>query len=107
MIQKKIKEDKAVTFDGSNHNFFKKIDPKHLQILWNKNFLNKINEKFFECRLIPLNKNFPMIPDYKQFRPISIISPLIKVIELRLLQKLQIYMKEELDPFQIGFIENL
>lgn len=31
-------------------------------------------------RLIPLNKNFPNVPEISDYRPIVVLSPLIKCI---------------------------
>ena len=56
----------------------------------------------------PLNKVWPSIPRFDQFRPIIsiILSPMIKFIELRFYRKLLNYLKWDLDKNQIGFVPN-
>ena len=54
-------------------------------------------KKVFEAHLIPLNKNYPNIPSYDQFRPIVILSPMFKLLELRFKAKLQKYLKNKMD----------
>lgn len=43
--------------------------------------MNKIGE----ARLIPLNKVWPDIPKAHEFRPIVVLSPMFKFLELRFL----------------------
>ena len=42
-----------------------------------------LNHKSFEVRLIPLNKVWPNIPKVEDFRPIIVLSPIIKWMEMR------------------------
>lgn len=49
------------------------------------------------ARLVPLNKVYPNIPKKDQFRPIIVLSPLYKWIELRFLEKLNNYLINNLD----------
>jgi hypothetical protein len=60
-----------------------------------------------EGRLIPLNKVWPDIPKPDEFRPIVVLSPLFKCLELRFLPKLRNYAVNKLDRNQIGFVPNL
>jgi hypothetical protein len=45
----------------------------------------------FQARLCPLNKVWPNIPLSDEFRPIEVLSPLYKFLELRFLSKLNTY----------------
>ena len=56
-----------------------------------------LSKKSFECRLIALNKEFPNIPSKKAFRPIVIVSPLVKFLELRFMPKLRRYLSDAMD----------
>jgi len=58
----------------------------------------------FKARLVPLNKVWPEIPTYQDFRPIAILSSMFKVLELRFIPKLAEYMKERMDVNLIGFV---
>ena len=53
--------------------------------------MQKLN-LIFEARLVLLNKVWPDIPNHNEFRPIVILSPIYKYIELRFADKLQEYM---------------
>lgn len=44
-----------------------------------------LNVDSFGLRIIPLNKKWPEIPTYKDLRPILVLSPIIKWLELRFL----------------------
>lgn len=59
----------------------------------------------FEAKLIPLNKVWPEIPKANEFRPIAILSHLYKFIELRFIEKLDNYLINKLDPYQVGFVK--
>ena len=56
-----------------------------------------LDPKSFECRLVPLNKKFPNIPNEEDFRPLVIISAFIKFLESRFLPKLRNYLRYILD----------
>ena len=56
--------------------------------IWNNNTLLFLENDVFECRLVPLNKNHPNLPNENQFQPISIISPLLKLLEIRFIEKI-------------------
>jgi hypothetical protein len=44
-------------------------------------------------RLIPLNKEYPNIPKYDKFRPIVVLSPLVKCMEGMIVRKLKWYCR--------------
>jgi len=73
--------------------------------LWSED-LNKVTEmdKFFKTRLIALNKVHPKIPKKAEFRPIIIMSLIVKIMESRWLPKLQNYLINKLCPAQTGFV---
>ena len=62
---------------------------------------------FFRSRLIPLNKSHPKLPGPKDFRPIIVSSPIIKLLEARLLPKIRDYLQNHLYRGQIGFTPGL
>ena len=76
-----------------------------LKDLWSK-ALNDINqiEELFKARLLALNKVHPKIPHEEEFRPIIIMSVLVKIMEARWLSKLKKFMVSELCPSQTGFV---
>jgi hypothetical protein len=64
-------------------------------------------QPIFKARLVPLNKAWPNIPTWCDFRPIAIISAMYKYLELRFLPKLSLYMKKHMDINQIGFVSGM
>lgn len=56
------------------------------------------------ARLVALNKVHPNIPSRGEFRPIIIMSLIVKIMEARWLPKLQNYMITKLCPAQTGFV---
>ncbi len=64
-------------------------------------------DQCWDARLVPLNKVFPEIPTRTQLRPISIQSPVIKVLEFRFAPKLYSYLDKNLHRSQIGFVKPL
>jgi len=68
--------------------------------------LNGLGEdiQLWSGRVVPLNKIHPKIPDPTQFRPITIMSIIIKIVEARFLPKLNRYMVEKMIPSQTGFV---
>lgn len=98
IIQRSISLDKAITFDGLCHDLFKLDKSEMLLDSWNSDTLS-ISNKFYECRLVALNKKFPNIPSKEQFRPIVIISPLVKFLELRFIPKLKNYITNEMEKY--------
>ncbi len=49
----------------------------------------------------------PKVPNHTQIRPIAINSAVVKLLESRLLPKLQDYLKAKLHRSQIGFVDNM
>ena len=76
-----------------------------LKDLWSKD-LNKIDSlnELFKARLIALNKVHPKTPKPEEFRPIIILSLIVKIMECRWLPKLQEYVITKLCPSQTGFV---
>ena len=76
-----------------------------LKNLWSKD-LNKIDSlnELFKARLIALNKVHPKTPRPDEFRPIIILSLIVKIMECRWLPKLQEYVITKLSPAQTGFV---
>jgi len=64
-------------------------------------------DNLFSTRLIPLNKCHPDVPTAKDCRPIAIQSPIIKLLEARIREKLEKYLIEKLHPGQTGFVSGL
>ncbi len=99
---------KAITTDCIHDSIFKKDNRgKVLTIfrdLWNG---KNIQDFHFHARLIPLNKKHPEAPRPDQIRPIVINSSIVKTLEIRLLPKLQEYLKMKLHRSQIGFVDGM
>ncbi len=68
---------------------------------------NSLDEIHFVSRLIPLNKKHPNIPNADEFRPIIVMSSLVKLLEARLLKKLQSYTIEKLQRSQVSFVNGM
>ena len=88
-----LKPNKALTFDGLSDNWIKYTNKQNwLANIWDFDVLN-LHTKIFECRLCPLNKKHPDIPKWNQFRPISLLSPMYKFLELRFYKVLNDYIE--------------
>lgn len=66
-----------------------------------KNIVNFINEeksfkKHLIGRLILINKVHPKTPEITELRPIAVLSPIRKFLELQLTDTLQKYLKTQL-----------
>ena len=111
-IIENISTNKALAFDGVSDVMFNQeninLSSAILRDIWNTDW-NQIPEAgmFFKSRLIPLNKSHPHIPGPKDFRPIVVASPMIKLLEARLLPKIRDYLKKSLYRGQIGFTPGL
>lgn len=81
-LQQKIAYNKAISFDGITHQFIRTCNWEIIKDIWNEGTFN-LNKKLGWIRFCPLNKCHPDIPNYDQFRPLAIISPLFKLLELR------------------------
>ncbi len=110
LIQK-MSTNKALTFSFmSDIIFSKNLQTQTANIirdLWKSDVLNNLPSVYFEARLIALNKKHPEIPKPSEFRPIVIMSALTKIIEGRLLEKLQDYLSNKLARSQVGFVPSM
>ena len=89
-----MSQNKAICYDGISDLWLRKNKNYDLLInLWN-NQTQIQNPSLFRARLIPLNKAHPNIPKSSEFRPIVILSPLLKFMELRFASKLNKYMSD-------------
>ena len=86
---------------------FKDKTSEIIRSLWNSAILNNLDDIHFKARLIPLNKKHPQIPKADEFRPIIVMSPIIKLLEARLLPKLQLYLQMNLQRSQTGFVPGM
>ena len=110
-IMEKMSYDKAIAFDGLSDHMFnihnrcknkvlcseckQKIAIIH-NIFSPKYWNSERASIHFKARLIPLNKKFPNIPDVPDYRPIVVMSPIIKALELRMHKKLDNYLTHRL-----------
>ena len=80
---------KGITFDGFSDTWFKYTKKTNiLRNWWNNDTLLLLDKYIFRARLIPLNKVYPEIPRYNQFRPIVVLSAAYKYLEARFLPAL-------------------
>ncbi|KAL4485087.1 hypothetical protein ABPG72_014607 [Tetrahymena utriculariae] len=106
-LQSKISYEKGITYDGFTDEWIKRLKNQELlKDLWSQSSMNALGIKLFEARLVPLNKAYPNIPSSKEFRPIVVLSPMLKFICLRFLPKIVNYIKLNLDKNQIGFLQS-
>ena len=93
-----MSKDTGITFDGFSDKWIK--ETQNLSIindLWNNHNMKILNETF-KGRLILLNKVWPDIPKKDEFRPIIIMSPIYKYLEMRFADKLQSYLINHMNP---------
>lgn len=89
--------NKSISYDGVSDKFLRTTKNIYLiNDLWKQSTI-ETNPKCCQARLIPLNKVYPKIPLANEFRPITVLSPLFKLLELRFLPKLQQYMLTKLN----------
>jgi hypothetical protein len=73
--------------------------------LWDKDVLNSRDlKRCLSGRLVPLNKVHPSVPTRREMRPIVALSPVVKLMEVRLKAKLDQYMEDRMHISQIGFV---
>ncbi len=109
-ILTELSSGKAISYDLFSDTVLKdpqmrtKLKPL-LRNLWSDE-LNKIPElgEIFKSRLVALNKVHPKIPTCGDFRPIIVMSAIVKIMESRWLPKLKAYLVERLCPCQTGFV---
>ncbi len=54
-----------------------------------KHWRQRIADKHMDARFIPINKNYPNIPEFNQYRPIVVASPVVKMLEGIIVDKLK------------------
>ncbi len=110
-LVRRMSTNKAIAFDlFSDAVFEPQFEEKTAHIirdLWSKKNLDNLVNTNFEARLIPLNKKFPEIPKPDEFRPIVIMSALVKLLESRTLGSLQNYQVTRMHRSQTGFVPTL
>lgn len=104
-MQKRMSRNKAVALDSFSDVWFKQqLDLQLICDWWNPETIKILAQKTFETRLIPLNKEYPNLPQPEQFRPIVIVSHAIKWLESRFRSPIQNYVNSSIDKNQIGFV---
>ena len=106
-----LSSGKASTWNLMADNFLEKDNlneaSSKLRDIWNLNWNDRILKEHLTARMIFLNKKHPSKPGPQDFRPISILSPLHKVLESRFLHELKEMSPKTLFPSQIGFIRGM
>ncbi len=109
----KMSWNKGVAFDLCPDNFCrlfcnkKTVSERYLNLiqeLWTIPIQN-IPNIHFKAKIIALNKVHPEIPKKGQFRPIVVMSPLIKLLEMRFYSKLMKFCEDNIVKAQFGFIK--
>ncbi len=87
-IQLYCASGKGLAFDAISDTWMRQTERRDLLAdVWRHEAIQAL-ARSFEARLIPLNKVWPDIPQADQFRPIVVLSPMFKWLELRFLHKL-------------------
>ena len=119
-----FKRVKAETFDGVSYHWFilhKKCKEnlekrceickrkvRFMQSCFDQEYWNTEDSKrHLIANLICLNKDHPKDTEYGNFRPIKVQSPVIKLIEGAILNKIRYYCENNLQKEQIGFMRGL
>lgn len=58
-------------------------------------------------RLVAFNKKFPEMPGIADYRPIIVLSPVVKFLEGLIIGALRRYSRERLSEAQYGFVAGL
>lgn len=122
-MARNVNSGKGLAYDGMSDKLFqlrkdcrKEEEPclmcrKKIELLrryLNPRYWNEENTgKHMTGRLVAFNKRFPKIPTIEEYRPIIVMSPLIKFIEGRLVGRLRSYGKTRLNKAQFGFVSRL
>src|SRR4051812_4966829 len=89
-IISKLWSGKAITWDGVSDSIFhgsmKDKSKRVFADLWNN--LNLVDNKHFEARILPFSKSYPNIGTRVEMKPITIMSPVAKLIEAGILPEL-------------------
>jgi hypothetical protein len=72
------------------------MEPK----FWNSEY----SETYLRSRLVCLNKDYPKIGNYRNYRPITVSSLVVKFLEGYIMKSLRKYAKEQMNREQFGFI---
>jgi len=111
LILDRMATNKALSFDLFSDVIFtpeyKNKTCELIRSLWDYEVTNSLNASHFEARLVPLNKKHPEIPKPDEFRPIIVMSSLTKLLEARLLPRLQSYLVMCLQRSQVGFVPGM
>jgi hypothetical protein len=106
-LQKRLSYNKAISYDGISDRAIKNVkNHALLQDIWNQRSIDVMKD-LGKSRLLALNKVWPNIPKADEFRPIVILSPLYKFLELRFLPKLNHYLLNRMAKNQTGFVPGL
>ncbi len=107
-LLRRLWSGKAITTDCVTDDIFKEEFRESVRLifrdLWNG---QNINDFHFHSRIVPLNKMHSKIPMPTRIRPIVINSSIVKLLETRLLPKLQDYLKTKMHRSQIGFVDKM
>ena len=109
-IFESLASNKAMSFDLFSDSILKNEQAvKKLSTILTDLWSSKLNDldrlsDIFKARLVALNKVHPNIPRKTEFRPIVIMSLVVKIMESRWLPKLKEYMITKMCPSQTGFV---
>jgi len=105
-----LSTNKAIAYDGMTDTIFNKTwkeqAKKKLITTWDVFESHEWQQLHFDSRLIPLNKVHPSVPQPSECRPIVVTSPIVKLLEVRLKEKLDQYSTQKLISSQTGFIHH-
>ncbi len=96
----RMSKNKGISLDLISDRLFHLNSPKLTEVLsrlWTIP-LNRIKPIHFEARLVALNKVHPQLPKPNEFRPIIVMSPLLKFLEARFASKLSEYCLNQMQP---------
>ena len=110
-ITKAFATNKAASFDGVSDIMFHKDWIFKTNVVFKDLWqtlakYDEINQLHFDTRIVPLNKAHPQIPTAEECRPIAIASPLVRILEGRVKEKLDNYMISRMHRSQIGFVKH-
>ncbi len=107
IMQSFMSQGKGLNGDGISDTWIANTNNPHIiNDIW-KPEIFKLLPKIGRAQLIPLNKVWPQIPTKDQFRPITILSPLFKWLELRFIDDLNNYQSIKMNKEQVGFVPTM
>jgi len=105
-----LASNKAMSFDLFSDSILRNQEAVEklasvLTDLWSSklNDIDRLSD-IFKARLVALNKVHPNTPRKRKFKPIVILSLIVKIMESRWLPKLRGYMIQKMCPSQTGFV---